>query len=82
MEVRTADDDLLPLPHLTPTTLLGGTVPERDHTGQLVAVQIASAIASRDKEETRMMMVGLGLREKELDQESFMELLVLVAGCL
>lgn len=76
------DDSLLPLPHLTPVTLLGGADETREQTGQLLAVQIASAITSRNKEEGRMVTVGLGLKQKEMDQRSFMEILELVGRCL
>ena len=76
------DDSLLPLTHLTPTTLLGGTVPEREATGQLIAVQLASIITARNKDEGRMVMVGLGLKSAELDQQSFLELMELVGRCL
>lgn len=76
------DNSLLPLTHLTPTTLLGGTVPEREATGQLIAVQLASIITARNKDEGRMVMLGLGLKAAELDQQSFLELVGLVGRCL
>lgn len=73
---------MLPLTHLTPTTLLGGTVPEREASGQLIAVQLASIITTRNKDEDRMVMIGLGLKAAELDQQSFLELMELVGRCL
>lgn len=73
---------MLPLPHLTPTTLLGGTVPERDATGQLLAVQLASIITARNKDENRMVMLGLGLKDAELERQSFLELVELIGTCL
>ncbi|KAF8249462.1 hypothetical protein K440DRAFT_598894 [Wilcoxina mikolae CBS 423.85] len=76
------DDSLLPLTHLTPTTLLGGTVPEREAAGQLLAVQIASIITTRNKDEGRMIVCGLGLKSAELDQSSYLELVELVGKCL
>ncbi|KAI9889799.1 MAG: hypothetical protein M1814_004901 [Vezdaea aestivalis] len=45
------DDSLLPMMHLTPTTLLGGASSEREIMGHLIATQIASAIA-RDNQES------------------------------
>ena len=84
-EFATADDTedpLLPMTHLTPTTLLGGADENREAAGQLIAVQLASAISSRDKEEARTVLVGLGLKTAELDQMSFMELIELVGKCL
>ncbi|KZF21340.1 hypothetical protein L228DRAFT_249149 [Xylona heveae TC161] len=68
-EEEEAKPDLLPLPHLTPRTILGGTVPERQVLGQLYATQIASSIASRDPEEKRMVVLGLGLEKVEKDSE-------------
>jgi proteasome assembly chaperone 3 len=76
------EDSILPLPHLTPRTLLGGTVPEREATGQLIAVQLASIITSKDKDEGRMIVCGLGLKSAELDQQGFLELVELVGRCL
>ncbi|KAF2810765.1 uncharacterized protein BDZ99DRAFT_508258 [Mytilinidion resinicola] len=76
--------DLLPLSHLTATTVLGGTVPVLDTLGQLLATQIASAIATRDAAERRMVVVGLGL-DKGLvgrGREGFAEVVGLVLGVL
>lgn len=84
LEAKSADDEdgLLPLSHLTPTTLLGGTVPEREALGQTVAVQLASVLAMKRKEEGRMVVVGLGLKQKELDGEGFVKIIELVGECL
>ncbi|OCL12915.1 hypothetical protein AOQ84DRAFT_284129 [Glonium stellatum] len=83
--------DLLPLSQLTATTILGGTIPEIDTLGQLCATQIASAIATKDPRERRMVVVGLGL-EKDMAKrtiggtqearEGFSEILGLVLGVL
>lgn len=81
-EEQQEDDELLPLTALTPTTLLGGADAAREATGQLVAVQIASAIKKREKEEKRLCVVGLGLGEKELERGGFVDLLLLVGGLL
>ncbi|KAF2836980.1 hypothetical protein M501DRAFT_1006913 [Patellaria atrata CBS 101060] len=56
--------DLLPLPHLTATTVLGGTVAGLDTVGQVLATQLASAVVQRDGEEKRTMIVGLGLERR------------------
>ncbi|KAF2491798.1 hypothetical protein BU16DRAFT_468278 [Lophium mytilinum] len=76
--------DLLPLSHLTATTVLGGTVPVLDTMGQLLATQIASAIATRDAGERRMVVVGLGLDKGMVDRgrEGFVEVVGLVLGVL
>lgn len=84
LEAKSPDDEdgLLPLSHLTPTTLLGGTVPEREALGQTVAVQLASVLAMKRKEEGRMLVVGLGLKQKELDGEGFVKMIELAGECL
>ncbi|OMP83823.1 hypothetical protein BK809_0005204 [Diplodia seriata] len=74
--------DLLPMSHLTATTVLGGTVPERDTAGQLVAAQVASTIATKDPDEKRLVVVGMGFERKEMSREAFVDLVGLVMGCL
>ena len=72
---------MLPVSHLTPTTLLGGGGTKRETQGQLYAVQIASAIRMRDADETRTVVVALGLQASErdeLDRDSFFGILGLV----
>ncbi|KAI9786904.1 MAG: hypothetical protein M1839_005135 [Geoglossum umbratile] len=74
---------LLPMTHLTPTTVLGGTgSSERETLAQLYATQIASAIAARNPEETRMLVLGLGLQKVDLERETFFDMMDLVAKCL
>ncbi len=70
------------MPHLTPTTILGGTVPERETMGQLYATQIASSIATKNPEENRMVVVGLGLGKIEGDRETFFDIIELALQCL
>ncbi|KAL8782550.1 MAG: hypothetical protein Q9213_005275 [Squamulea squamosa] len=77
-----ADDSLLPMTHLTPKTLLGGSTQERETLGQLYAAQIASLIASKNPEEKRTVMVGLGLSKVEASREDFYDTLDLVRKCL
>ncbi len=81
--------ELLPMPHLTATTVLGGaTGTERDTLGRLYATQIASAIVGREPGERRLLVVGLGLKGgqmengEEAEREGFVETLGLVLGCL
>ncbi|PUU83484.1 hypothetical protein B9Z19DRAFT_1105134 [Tuber borchii] len=76
------EDGLLPLPHLTPTTLLGGAVQSRESLGQLIAAQLASAISMRNKDEGRMVVLGLGLKKEELERDGFIQLIELVGKCL
>ena len=74
--------DLLPMTHLTATTVLGGTIPERDTVGQLYATQIASAIATKDPAERRLLVVGLGLEKIDSSRDTFMDTVELVLQCL
>ncbi|CAA9963908.1 hypothetical protein PTMSG1_07267 [Pyrenophora teres f. maculata] len=76
------NSDLLPMHHLTATTILGGTVAELDVLGQTLATQIASAIKQRDDRETRMVVVGMGLDKSMVGREAFSELVGLVLGVI
>jgi proteasome assembly chaperone 3 len=49
---------------------------------QLLATQIGSAIAMRDPQENRMLVVGTGLQEAELGREEFMGLVDLALEAL
>jgi proteasome assembly chaperone 3 len=69
---------MLPLGHLTPKTLLGAGGEQRETIGQLYASQIASAIATRNPEETRTVLVGLGLQNIDMEREAFFDFLELV----
>jgi proteasome assembly chaperone 3 len=70
--------DLLPMHHLTATTILGGTIPELEILGQTLATQIASAIKTRDDRETRMVVLGMGLGKSMAQREEFSNLVGLV----
>ncbi|KAL9025545.1 MAG: hypothetical protein Q9196_005650 [Gyalolechia fulgens] len=78
----TSEDSLLPMTHLTPKTLLGGSNPERETIGQLYAAQIASIIAAKDPQEKRSVTVGLGLDKFEASREIFYDTIDLVRRCL
>lgn len=69
---------MLPLGHLTPKTLLGAGGEQRETIGHLYASQIASAIATRNPEETRTVVVGLGLQKVDMEREAFFDLLELI----
>ena len=77
-----ADGDLVPMSSLTAFTLLGGANAERELTGQLYASQLASLIASKSPEESRTVLVGLGLTKAEVDRKQFFDMLELVTRCL
>ncbi|KAF2671937.1 hypothetical protein BT63DRAFT_411267 [Microthyrium microscopicum] len=66
--------DLLPAPHLTTSTLLGGTAPERETAGQLVATQIGSLLLKQRPEEQRTLVVGIGFQNAQLSSDEFAEL--------
>ncbi|KAI9677685.1 MAG: hypothetical protein M1817_006640 [Caeruleum heppii] len=76
------EDSLLPLPSLTPTTILGSAGSDRETIGQLYATQIASMIASKNPDEKRTVVVGLGLPKVSTDQATFLDLMELVVQCL
>lgn len=76
------EDALLPMAHLSPKTLLGGSTPERETVGQLYATQIASAIVIRNPEEKRTVLIGLGLSNFEARRETFYDTMDLVMECL
>jgi proteasome assembly chaperone 3 len=69
---------MLPLGHLTPKTLLGAGGEQREILGHLYASQIASVIATRNPEESRTVVVGLGLQKVEMEREAFFDLLELL----
>ena len=68
--------------NLTPKTLLGGSTPDRETIGQLYAAQIASTIATKDPQESRTLILGLGLSKFEANRESFYDILDVVIKCL
>ncbi|MCJ1276943.1 hypothetical protein MMC21_004751 [Puttea exsequens] len=76
------DSSLLPMSHLTPKTLLGGSTSEREIVGQLYATQIASAIATRNPEEKRTILVGFGLSKYEANRDVFYDMIDLILKCL
>ena len=76
------DDSLLPLQNLTTTTILGGYSPGQDTTGQLLARQIATAIATKTPSENRLLVVGLGLGKETADRDAFFAIVDLVLQCL
>ena len=73
---------LLPMAHLSPKVLLGGSTSERETVGQLYATQIASAIFTKNPEEKRVVLVGLGLSKFEARREDFYDTVDLVMKCL
>ncbi|KAI9683207.1 MAG: hypothetical protein M1829_005998 [Trizodia sp. TS-e1964] len=76
------DDKLLPMAHLTPKTLLGGSDSKRQVMGYLCASQIASTISTKNPGETRTVIVGLGLLNVDHEREDFFSIIELVQSCL
>ena len=76
------EDSLLPLPHLSPKILLGGSTSERETQGQLYATKIASAIVTRNPEEKRSVLIGLGLGSVKASSDVFYDTVDLVSQCL
>lgn len=76
------EDALLPMAHLSPKILLGGSTSERVTVGQLYATQIASAIITRTPDEKRTVLLGLGLSKFEARREVFYDTVDLVMKCL
>jgi proteasome assembly chaperone 3 len=70
--------DTLPASHITPKTLLGGGGEDREAMGHMIASQIASMILTRDPEEQRTIIVGLGMSKARLEREGWFDLLELL----
>lgn len=76
------DDSLLPLSGLTATSILGGHAPGQDTVGQLIARQIATAVAVKSPAEKRLLVLGLGLGNPEVDRDSFFAINDLILHCI
>lgn len=76
------ENSLLPMPHFTPKTLLGGSTSERETVGQLYATQIASAITMKNPLENRTILIGLGLSKFEANRQAFFDTIDLVMASL
>ena len=80
--VPDGEDSLLPATHFTPKSLLGASTPDREMLGHLYASQIASAIATKSPAETRLVVIGLGLKKAEIDRDAFFAAIDLVLQTL
>lgn len=72
------NSDMLPLGHLTAKTLIGAGGDQRETIGHLYASQIATAVATKNPEETRTVVVGFGFAKVDIERETFFDLLELV----
>lgn len=76
-------NELLPMTHLTATTVLGGTKRDDEIVGQTLATTIGSAILMKQPQEERMLVLGLGLTEASgMGREGFDAVVGLVLECL
>lgn len=76
------EEDLLPQHHLTPTTLIGGGGEARELLGHQYALQISNTISLRDPEESRTVIVGLGLIKVDSSREAFFDMMDLLGKVL
>jgi len=76
-------NELLPMTHLTATTVLGGTKRDDEVVGQTLATTVASAILMKRPQEERMLVLGLGLNGMaEMGRTEFDAVVGLVFECL
>ena len=57
---------------------MGGGGEERETIGHLYASQIATMIATRDPEERRTVIIGLGLLKVNMEREAFFDMMELL----
>jgi proteasome assembly chaperone 3 len=80
-----SENSLLPMTHLTATTVLGGTRRDDEVLGQTLATTIASAVLTKRPSEERLLIVGLGLEkgaETMAGRAEFEELIGIVLDVL
>ena len=80
-----SENSLLPMQHLTATTVLGATKRAEEIFGQTLAATVASAILMKRPREERMLVVALGAPDVEEmmgETEEFGEVMGLVLGVL
>lgn len=73
---------LLPLSQLTATTILGSGTTARDTVARLYAAQVASALAAKDPDERRLLVLGIGVKQDSLDRETYLGVLDLMLQCI
>jgi len=75
LDESTPDSSLLPHYNLTASTLFGGTKPDLELLGHTFANTLATTLLMRGGEQTRTLVVGLGLTDAKVEKENFDELL-------
>lgn len=85
IQSTSSEHSLLPMSHLTATTVLGGTKPEDEVVGQTLATTIASAVLMKSPGEERLLVFGLGIEnaaERLTGRSEFDEVVGLVLEVL
>ena len=76
-------NELLPMTHLTATTVLGGTRGDDEVGGQTLATTVGSALLMKRPQEERMLVLGLGInRTGEMGKSEFDAVVGLILECL
>jgi proteasome assembly chaperone 3 len=57
---------------------MGSGGEQRETMGHLYSVQIASIIATKNSEESRTVVVGLGLQQLDMQREAFFDMIELL----
>ncbi|KAJ2904840.1 hypothetical protein MKZ38_007032 [Zalerion maritima] len=73
---------MLPMAHLTPSTMLGSRGTDRETLGHGIATQLASRLTMMNSEDRRTVVVGLGLKPGEFDRNLFFDIMELAFGVL
>ena len=76
------DNALLPAARFTPRTLLGAGSGDREMMGHLYASHIATAITNKNPDESRALVLGLGLPKVDTSREHFLQIMELVLLCI
>ena len=71
---RSDEDALLPSTRFQPRTLLGAGTSDREMMGQLYASQIAHVITTKNPEESRSLLLGLGFAKADQDRDVFLQI--------
>jgi proteasome assembly chaperone 3 len=77
--------DLLPSNRFTPRSMLGAGNSDREMLGHLFASQIANLITTKNPDEDRTLVLGLGLGKEaavEMEREAFLAIVDLVLRCI
>jgi proteasome assembly chaperone 3 len=79
------EEALLHSNRFTPRSILGAGNADREMLGHLYASQIANAITTKNPDENRALVLGLGLGKSaavEMDRDIFFQVVDLVLQCI